>query len=409
MRILVANKFWYRRGGLEQVMFDEIEALESAGHEVAHFSTTHPRNDPSPYSDYFVRYIELGGDAPLSLADKGRATVRLFANREAARGFAQLIRDFKPDVVHVHGIHRQISPSILSTAHAMGVPVVHTLHDMHLVCPEDRLLRAGCEACMPPLCRRGRYWPAIANRCAHGSDSVSALAATELAFQRARGVYERCVTRFTSPSDFLAARMHDDGLASVPIDIIRNPVRPSDSPAPHGDYFLYAGRLAEGKGVEVLLAAADSIGAHVVVAGEGPLGEGLRESFQNAEFVGWRDAAGVGELLRGCRAAVLPSTCVENAPLGVLEAMAAGVPVIATTVGGVPELLTDGVEGLLVPPGDAASLASAMGRLAGDERFADELGAAGMARAVAEFGMARHLELLLVSYGDAMETAARTH
>lgn len=159
MRVLVANKFWYRRGGLEQVMFAEVEALAEAGHEVAHFSTAHPRNEPSPFADYFAPYLDLGGQMPLTGRERLTAAVRMFSNAEAAQRFAMLIRDFRPDVVHAHGIHRQLSPSIFEAAHREGVPVVQSVHDAHKVCPEDRLLRAGREAYCRDAGRHGTCPP----------------------------------------------------------------------------------------------------------------------------------------------------------------------------------------------------------------------------------------------------------
>ena len=137
MRILVANKFWYRRGGLERVMFDELSWLADAGHEVAHFSTAHPDNDPSPWSEYFAAYLELGSHSRLPVRERALAAGRIFHNGAAAGSFARLLDVFRPDVVHLHGIHRQISPSILSETRRRRLPVVQTLHDYHHVCPAD--------------------------------------------------------------------------------------------------------------------------------------------------------------------------------------------------------------------------------------------------------------------------------
>ncbi len=155
LRILVANKFWYHRGGLERVMFDEISWLEEAGHEVAHFSTQHPQNVPSPWSDYFVPYLELGEGGNLRAAQKLRAAARMFYSREAAARFTRLLLEFRPDVIHVHGIHRQLSPSVLVAAHARGIPVIQTMHDYHAFCCADVLLRGdGPSASLPcAICR----------------------------------------------------------------------------------------------------------------------------------------------------------------------------------------------------------------------------------------------------------------
>jgi glycosyltransferase involved in cell wall biosynthesis len=406
VRVLVANKFWYRRGGLEQVMFDEVEALTGAGHEVAHFSTAHPRNEPSPFEDYFAPYLELGGETALGMSEKAVAAARLFENGEAATRFRRLIRDFRPDIVHVHGVHRQLSPSILEAAHDEGVPVVQTLHDAHKICPEDRLLRGGRYPCVPPRCHGGWYAPAIAHRCAHGSAAVSALAVCELAFQRARHVYERTITRYVSPSRFLAERMRFAGWRRTPIDVIANPVALSPERAIPGDYFLYAGRLAAGKGIETLLAAADRAKLRTIVAGEGPLMEELQGHFPNAEYVGYVQRDAVFSLLASARAAVLPSTCVENAPLAVLEPMAAAVPIVASRVGGVPELIDHGRDGILVEPGDVFSLTQALERLDADDELVAALGAAGRERVARDNSMEAHLGRLLETYAAAIGSAA---
>src|SRR5659263_295399 len=105
MRILMASKFWYLRGGLERVMFDEVAWLEEAGHEVAHFSTAHPDNLPSTWSEYFAPYIELGERARLVPSDRALALGRMFYNAEAAKRFRRQLAAFRPHVVHVHGIH----------------------------------------------------------------------------------------------------------------------------------------------------------------------------------------------------------------------------------------------------------------------------------------------------------------
>lgn len=392
MRVLIAHKFWYRRGGAEQVVLDEDRALREHGHETAHFSTSHPDNDPSPWQDYFAPYLELGGDT-LSVADKATAAARLFRNRVAAKSFSRLLDDCRPDVVHAHGIHRQLSPSILLAAHRRGVPVVQTLHDAHKVCPADLLLRSGSKPCWPPRCGAAWYGPAIANRCLRGSAGITTLALAELAFQRASGVYSRCVTRFVTPSCFLAEALRRGGWGRVPISVVPNAVEPS-GPGRTGDGFVFIGRLVPGKGVLELAEAAARAGVRVTFAGEGPL-KAKVERHTQARAVGWLDGDDLRALLGEARAAVVPSTCLEIAPLAVLEAMAAGVAVIASDVGGIPELVRDGREGLLVRPGEVDGLAAALSRLAADRVLAERLGRAGRARVIREFTMSVHVRRLM--------------
>lgn len=401
MRILVANKFWYRRGGLERVMFDEIDWLEAQGHQVAHFSTSHPDNIDSPWSDGFVEYLELGGGA--GGVGALRAAFRMFDNRPAAQRFAVALERFRPDVIHIHGIHRQLSPSILKVARDRGVPVVQTVHDYHHVCPADTLLRGGCVTCEPRACGRYDYLPAVINRCHRGGLATSVLSAAETCYQRVRRAYEQGVARFISPSRFLADVMSEGGW-SIPTDVIPNavplPVLPPSSDSDTGA-FVFAGRLSPEKGVEVLLEAGRRAGQEVVVAGEGPCAEDLR-SVGHGRFLGRLDGTAVESLMRGARAVVVPSVWFENAPMSVLEAMAAGKAVIASRIGGIPEQIEHERDGILVDAGDAEQLASAMRRLADDPGLAARLGASARDRVSREFTPERHVRALLSAYEEVL-------
>ena len=255
MRIVVANKFWYRRAGLERVMFDEIGWLEAAGHEVAHFSTQHPENDPSPWSGYFAPYLEIGRNTTLSMREKAVAVQRMFWNGVAARRFARLLRDFRPDVVHVHGIHRQISLSILTKAHEAEIPVVQTLHDYHPICASGDLLRGGRRACDPPRCSPVNVLPCLVHGCVHGSRARSALGASDLLWRRWALRHERLVDAFISPSRYLADVVRACGIRRRPIHVLPNAIVAPELPPRRtpGDGFVYAGRLSREKGLHTLL------------------------------------------------------------------------------------------------------------------------------------------------------------
>ncbi len=403
MKILVASKFFYPRGGLERVMFDEMAALEAAGHDVVHFSTRHPSNLPSPWQEYFAPYLEIGSGSGLGAVDRARAVARMYRNGAAARLFARLLDDTRPDLVHVHGIHRQLSPSILIEARKRSVPVVHTLHDYHLICPADVMLRGGEVPCLPRACRTVDCSAAVRNRCTRGSTAASAIAASELAFQRLSRVYERTVTRFVSPSRFLARLMAEGGWTHTPIDIVPPGVALApDAHRPREAFALYAGRLSPEKGVGVFLEAARRASVPAVVAGEGPLARTLRADFPEARFLGHLAAEQVASTLGDALVAVVPSVSLENAPLGVLEAMAAGVPVVASDVGGVPELVVDGTTGVLVKPGDVDALATALAHLSADRTRAGALGQAGRERVAGLFTPEEHLARLLETYERAM-------
>lgn len=402
MRVLVANKFWYRRGGLERVMFDEIAWLEKAGHDVAHFSTVHPANEYSPWREYFAPYLELGSEGGLSSGEKLTAALRMFSNPDARRRFTQLLADFQPDIIHVHGVHRQISPSILEAAHKAGIPIVQTLHDYHHICPADVLLWRGQAVCEPRRCGRLCHGAAVRGRCVRGSLAASALSAAETSFQRIRGIYERTVTRFISPSTFLADAMSSGGW-SIPCDVVPNAV-PVGSMWRGGKYALFAGRLSHEKGVSTLLEAAQRAGVPVKVAGEGPLTGELRSRFKSAEFLGRVGGDTVQALIEESLACVVPSTWYENAPMSVLEPMAAGAPVVASAIGGIPELVEDEVSGLLVHAGDVEDLSRALGLLRDDKGLGARLGSAARARVAQHFSPEAHLAGVLRTYEMAMHS-----
>jgi len=382
-------------------MFDEIAWLEAAGHAVAHFSTRHPENQASPWSEYFAPYLELGADGQgsnLSAGEKAVAAARLFHNGEAARRFARLIDAFRPDVVHVHGIHRQLSLSILMVARRKRVPVVQTLHDYHIVCPADLLLLDEGTVCEPQRCHGLNYLPCVRYRCVRGSTAASALSALEMYWRNRVLNYPALVDAFISPSAFLASVLDRNGWRGRPVRVLPNAVSVGDV-GEAGDYFVYAGRLSREKGVQTAVAAAAQAGVELVVAGDGPLGERLRATAPaNVRFTGRLPGEQVDELVRHALAVVVPSEWFENAPLAVLEAMAVGRPVIAARIGGIPELVRDGVDGILIEPGDVGGFAQALRRLHADRSTADSMGAAARQRVGEAFSPAMHLEGLLATY-----------
>ena len=403
MRVLVANKFWYDRGGLEHVMLEEVRELTALGHDVAHFSTAHPRNDDSPWSSYFAPYSELADNRGLSPTERGVAAARMFYNLPAARRFRRLLHAFRPDVVHIHGIHRQISPSILVEARRASVPVVQTMHDYHAICAAGTLLQPPSSVCDPVECTSLNHLPCMRHRCVKSSVAESMLGSLEL---YSRAAVLRCahlVDAIVAPSSYLASKLRLHLPACPPVSVVRNAAPQVPDQPPLGDFFLFAGRLSPEKGVSVLVHAARLVGEQVVIAGEGPLARELaRDLPANVTLVGRVSHSEVMRLVSACRAMVAPSVCAENAPLAVLEAMAAGRPVIATRVGGLPELVSDDREGLLIEPNDSARLAAAMHDLSRDSARAERLGAAARRRAQRDFSSKVHMEGLVAVYERAL-------
>jgi len=394
VRVLYVNKFAFVRGGQEKVVFDEIRGLRTRGHDVELFSTRHEADPGWRYRDQFTPYHELGTNSGWNPA----AVLDMFWNRDARVRLRAVLDDFEPDVVHFHGIHRHLTPSVVSEARRFGARTVMTLHDYWPVCCGNVLLRSGRTPCSPRACRR-LNGAAVTNRCVQGSVARSALAAAELSWQRMTKAYERRLDVLISPSVFLRDTVREGGFACERFEVVPNAVN-----APAGAFepaetngVLYAGRLSPEKGLSVLLPAAEEAGIRLVVAGDGPMRDKVA-SLPFVEYLGMLDAPSLAEARRRTIGAVVPSVWFENAPMAILESMACGRPVVATAIGGIPEIVRDGVDGLLVPPGDVLSLAHALRALVDSPDRTAAMGRSAHLRAVREYSPDQHLRRLEAVY-----------
>jgi glycosyltransferase involved in cell wall biosynthesis len=405
VRILHVNKFLYRRGGAESYMEDLASLQAQAGHHVEFFAMAHPENRPARFGDRFPAHIELEPPPP-SFVGKVRGAGRVLWSTSARRGMAEVADDFAPDVVHLHNVYHQLSPSVLQPLARLGLPTVMTLHDYKLACPTYQFLDNGspCEACID-----GGFREAVKRRCKGGSLSASALCATESWLHRRTGAYGP-VARFVSPSRFLAAKMaragvYPDRLRWVPHFVDHEAIAPKTDP---GGDVVFAGRLSAEKGVDTLIAAMGRLGPGTVVrvAGEGPERERLEALAADVApgqviFHGRLGKADLLSLLRSACVVAVPSCWYENQPMIVLEALASGVPVVASDIGGLPELVEPGVTGALFPPGDAEALASALAPLLAQPERALAMGRAGRAEMARTHAPAVHLARLDDVYHEA--------
>ncbi|MCA9754116.1 MAG: glycosyltransferase family 4 protein [Gemmatimonadetes bacterium] len=397
MRILVVNKFYWPKGGSERVLFDLAEGYERAGHEVVPFAMASPENRPSRWSGYFVPEVDYARAAGLG---RLRAAANVVWSREAERRLTELVAAAKPDVAHLHNFHHQLSPSVVDALRKAGVPAVHTLHDYKVLCPNYLMYVDGAPC---DRCGHGSYGHAVRHRCLHGSIAASAVAMMEMTFHRWRGTLARGIAAFVAPSRFLRDKCIEFGFPPdrvrwVPNGVVSPPT--SASPAA-GRGFLYAGRLSPEKGVMTAIdAVARNDRLQLTIAGTGPAEPELRRHAARVApgrvtFRGFVSRDEVEALARESRALVVPSRWWENAPLSVLEGLAVGIPIVATSLGGLPELVRPEETGLLVPPGDPAALAEALVRLEEDPELAARLGRGGQALIERDYRLTTQVERML--------------
>jgi glycosyltransferase involved in cell wall biosynthesis len=404
-RVLMVNKFHYPRGGAEHYMFRLAGLLKQRGTEVDYFAMRDARNLPCPTDRYFVSEVSFE-QPPQGLSGRIGMAGRMVYSREARSKMGRLLADRTPDLAHVHNIYHQLSPSLLAPLRRRGVPVVMTVHDFKLVCPVYSLLSHGeiCERCVG-----NGFGPAVRHRCNRGSLSGSLLVAGETWAHRRLGLYRAGVDVFITPSAFARDRLITGGYPAERIVVVPNCVVADDYHPLHraGDHALYVGRLSREKGVEVLVRAAAASGARVKMVGDGPLRPTLErmiaESGADVELLGFRSGEELSAAVQAASAVVMPSICHDNCPLAVIEAMAWGKPVIGSRVGGIPELVRDGEEGVLVPHGDTAALGAAMLRLQEDPELAERMGRAGRARVEAHYDAGPHYRAVAAAYRLAAE------
>ena len=368
VRILQVNKFYDARGGSERVLYDLEDGLRERGHEVGVFSAEHPLNRTAEGPIWLVparNYDDPGWQERL------RNAVGTLYDTRVRREFARALEAFSPDVVHLHNIYHQFSPSILDELRARGIPAVMTVHDFKLVCPVYRLFREGeiCRECV------GRAWPQgiIRHRCSRGSLAESTLLAFESAIHRARRSYARAISAFIAPSKFMAETLAEGGVERASIEISRNAPRRVPAVAAVGSasrrpVLLYAGRLSEEKGVDLLIGAArECPSVELRIAGAGPQEASLRSAaggLENVVFLGHQDASALGKERERAWATLAPSRWYENAPLSVIESWWAGRAVLGSDHGGLAEMLADGDAGWPVTPSDPLAWCEAFRRAA---------------------------------------------
>lgn len=395
MKILQVNNFHSLRGGSDRIYLETGALLAEAGHEVMWFSGAHSENIAADGPAGFAPVADLQRARPAELP-------RFLYNRSAAQTLERLIQtEGRPDVAHLHIYHGGLTTAILPVLRRHRVPVVQTAHEYKLACPVYRLERDGrpCTDCIT-----GSKFNVVRHRCKSGSALQSAVLWAESHVSRLGGDIRNvdqilCVS--ARQKELLAqAGVPQDKLALCYnfVDTERFRPRPTAEKQP---YFLYFGRIETLKGVPEVVAAAKATGLPVKIVGDGTWAEALADAVRDlpqVEFLGRRDGDALAQLIAQAKAVLVPSRWEEPFGLTVVEALASGTAVIGASIGAIPELLREGVDGRLVPPGDSAALAEAMCGLGLETAIA--MGQAGRERVETRFNSAVYTDRLLKIYSD---------
>jgi glycosyltransferase involved in cell wall biosynthesis len=344
VRILIIHNRYQLAGGEDSVVLAEQSLLASHGQQVELLSV-----DNDAIQGTFAKLT-----AALSSAYS-------FSSRGVV---AEKIRSFRPDIVHLHNWFPVLSPSILYACSNAGVPVVHTLHNYRLLCPNALLFRNNgvCESCLG----RSFAWPGVRHRCYRGSMAGTAIVATITWAHRTAGTFDDHVARYIALTEFARAKFIEGGIDPEKVVIKPNFVTPDPGPGSGtGDYVLFVGRLSEEKGIDTLLrtwqTARPAIKLRII--GKGPLEQQVREAAASnhmIDYLGPKSPDEVYAAMGDAKALIFSSVWYETFGLTIVEAMMKGTPIIASRIGSPGELVEDRRTGLHFEAGNAESLAAAV-------------------------------------------------
>jgi glycosyltransferase involved in cell wall biosynthesis len=385
MKILLVHNAYQQPGGEDVVFQLERDLLRAAGHTVLEY-----RRFNDEIKDYsIVRRLTLVG--------------RTVWASDSFRDFTTLLQHNKPDIVHVHNSFPLISPSIFWACRNENVPVVQTLHNYRLLCPGGNFCRDGkpCEDCIT-----GHFWQGAVHACYRNSRAETAAVALMLTVHHANKTWIRMVDCYIVLTEFSRSRYVGAGFPQEKIRVKPNFVDPDPGKRTGaGSYALFVGRLDPEKGVPTLLKAWLQMphSRTLRIAGDGsyrPQLEAFAKVYPNVQFMEWLPRYRVVEEMKGARFVVFPSEWYENLPLVIIEAFACGVPVIASSLGAMQELVEHGRTGLLFRPGDVDDLARTMALAWERPEYMNRIGDQGRAEYEAKYTAAANYRQLIKIYED---------
>ncbi|MBR4293055.1 MAG: glycosyltransferase [Clostridia bacterium] len=371
MKILMVNKFLYPRGGCETYMLNLAEELKAKGHEVEYFGMYDEKNTVGNSLGEYTSNMDFHSTG----AARFLYPFKIIYSTEAQRKIGRVLDEFKPDVVHMNNINFQLTPSIIYAVKKRGIPLVQTVHDYQMICPNHLLYSFGevkpCERCI-----KGSKLNCFKYGCIHGSKAKSLIGALEAKLYSLLKTYSKvdlyiCPSRFLEEKLLSASELYAGKTLTIHNFIEKKPL--PEKVTPEKPYVAFASRLSKEKGVTLLYEAAKLLPDYsFVVAGSGPDGDCLKE-VPNIKMEGFLTGDKLTSLMANAHVMLLPSVWYENCPLSILETHSFGVPVITMNSGGMAELVEDGKTGALINIPTPEAVAEAIKRCFEDKEYYDTL------------------------------------
>ncbi len=416
-RILIVNSFHYLRGGDCKYTFTLSALLRNKGHRVVHFAMNHPLNFESEYSKYFVPEIDLAGELKKGGTVSGlKVLKRAIYSNISKKKLSSLLNNYTVDIAHIQNIHGHITPSIFHILKKKHIPIIWTLHDYFLLCPNSTFYAKNkvCEAC-----KGNRFYNVVLNRCRKNSLGASIVVMLEEYIHRLMG-FLKFVDYFITPSIFFKYKLIEYGFeASKVINIphfIDNTF--SDTATENDceeDYIVYIGRLSYEKGLLTLLKAISIVNSvKLYLVGDGPMRDAIEQYVRRNNlsnkilllgYIG--DVDRLKEIIRKALFLVFPSECYETFGLSVVESYVLGKPVIGSKIGAIKEVVRDGETGILFESGNAHDLADKIRWLLNHPEKRNEMGKRAKGLVRNEYNAELHYERIMRVYRSALKRCGK--
>jgi len=387
LKIIIAHNYYQQSGGEDAVVEQEKALLESKGHQ--------------------VRLLTVSNDVISNIPSRAKAALGTIYSRGSRVQVEKEIKSFHPEIVHIHNCFPLLSPSVYYACKAAGVPVVQTLHNFRLICPNALLFRDGkpCELCIG----KKIPWPAIVHACYRESRAGSAAVASMLAVHGLIGTWNSAVNAYIALTSFSREKLIAGGLPADRLLVKPNFLYPDPGPGRSSqDFALIVGRLAPEKGIATLLSAWARLKPNrkLKIVGDGPLQSAVRAVVRNSqiELLGRQTKEAVLNVMESASFLVFPSECYEGFPRVIVESFAKGLPVVASRLGSMAELIDHGRTGLLFQPGDPQALADAVEWMFTHPAQLEQMSQAARSEFEAKYTADRNYEQLMEIYRSASNT-----
>lgn len=404
MKILLVNKFFYIAGGAETYFFNLRDLLTRNGHQVIDFSMNDQRNFDSAQKSYFINQIDFNNNQKAFSKE-----AHILYSLEAKKKLEELIKKEKPEIAHLHNWYYHLSPSILGVLKKYKIPIVQTLHDYKIVCPNTRLYVNGkvCEKC-----KRHKYYQAVFNKCVHNSFLPSLGACIEQYWYKSYLKFVNDVDVYISPSKYFINKCQEWGVKNkiyhIPNYINFEKYQPSFT---LDDYILFVGNLDPYKGIMTLIEAIKSMPeVKLKIIGTGELKDKILElGLNNVQLLGRLPHEKVLEYLKNAQFTVVPSEMHDNFPFAVLESMAMGKPSIGSDLGGIPELILNGETGYIFKYKNSDQLKQLIQKLYNNKEEIERMGRNARRIVEQKYTQENHYRSLIEIYNSLMQPSAISH